>query len=702
MNKSRQKSKSKQKRNETPLQTLVRNEFRDSLKSVKAWQRQYSHDLQTTYELREPYYTRRQKATLRLIPDVTAKFGGKYDKLSANDLQAEYANLCATATMGYNEIDHLSGLIAGVAIWILDQLRQCGRLEAAKGYLPEQIPADALDAFEGLPLVSDCLYDDGLIYRMMYLLATRYGDTTYHSFTPKTTARDANDNFHRILDLIPEKSITDAVDQFRKDYWAILDLYLTQCNTFYAQIEKVKSKMNSCVSDIKDEFGYGLFGSCKTTAPFNLIANPKLDPNKITAESAQHTVSLRTKAAMLCTKANAAADDVARTREATNDFTHLFARSQMIGRKRLEKILGEENAKKFCEFPLHNPYETCFALLYLFDIDDDCVWSYGVSVALACRAASMLPWGLCLSEGIPGKMRFINDPENGDYVFMPGISKDWTEEKYRSIAVGEDDDPHIASLAQIIFEFTGYVLPRNMDRYAGLRAELRSRGLRPSQVSTVTALMAVLAEFSERNCMPLSLDEPFDAMEEDAEEIPVADAASNTEELIRENERLRKELAKLRESSKREVYAANKKAAELKTKLEEREQTAEEMGQELTDLRDIVFRSKTEVAEPEAAVKMSFPQHTKRRIVAFGGHDSWLREIKPKLPDVRFYGDVVTSPDVIRNADVVWIQANCIGHRVYYGIIDLCRKHNRKVRYFGFASTAKCAEQVIEEERKSQ
>ena len=56
------------------------------------------------------------------------------------------------------------------------------------------------------------------------------------------------------------------------------------------------------------------------------------------------------------------------------------------------------------------------------------------------------------------------------------------------------------------------------------------------------------------------------------------------------------------------------------------------------------------------------------------------------------------SPEIIRRADVVWIQTNCIGHKSYYNIIDLARRYDRKVRYFKYASASKCAEQIVEEE----
>lgn len=138
---------------------------------------------------------------------------------------------------------------------------------------------------------------------------------------------------------------------------------------------------------------------------------------------------------------------------------------------------------------------------------------------------------------------------------------------------------------------------------------------------------------------------------------------------------------------------------ELKDHLEKMEVETGEMRQELADLREVVFNQQSgaeeEITEER---KISFPYHTSRRLVAFGGHDSWLREIKFKLPDVRFMSDDISSPEIIKRADVVWIQTNCIGHKSYNIIIDLARKYSRKVRYFAYASATKCAEQVVAEE----
>ena len=102
----------------------------------------------------------------------------------------------------------------------------------------------------------------------------------------------------------------------------------------------------------------------------------------------------------------------------------------------------------------------------------------------------------------------------------------------------------------------------------------------------------------------------------------------------------------------------------------------------------------------ESEAEIAFPYRTERRIVAFGGHDTWRKAIRPMLPSVRFF-DREMLPDIhtVKGADVVWIQSNAISHKFFYRIIDAARKENIPVRYFGFASARKCAEQIVKDEQ---
>ena len=78
-------------------------------------------------------------------------------------------------------------------------------------------------------------------------------------------------------------------------------------------------------------------------------------------------------------------------------------------------------------------------------------------------------------------------------------------------------------------------------------------------------------------------------------------------------------------------------------------------------------------------------------VVVFGGHDSWLKAIRPLLPNVRFFGHELPDLGAIRSADAVWPQANSMSHKHYY-------KGDIPIRYFRYASARKCTDQLASTE----
>lgn len=89
-----------------------------------------------------------------------------------------------------------------------------------------------------------------------------------------------------------------------------------------------------------------------------------------------------------------------------------------------------------------------------------------------------------------------------------------------------------------------------------------------------------------------------------------------------------------------------------------------------------------------------FPYHTQKKHIVFGGHPTWLKAIKPMLPDVKFI-EGVPSSEQIKGAEMVWLQTNYMSHKAFYKIIDIVRSKNIPLRYFTSASATKGAEQVV-------
>ena len=103
-----------------------------------------------------------------------------------------------------------------------------------------------------------------------------------------------------------------------------------------------------------------------------------------------------------------------------------------------------------------------------------------------------------------------------------------------------------------------------------------------------------------------------------------------------------------------------------------------------------------------AADESIFPYEVKRNTLVFGGHETWVKALKPMLKgEIRFVSkELVFDISIIRSAEVIWIQTNAIPHKAYNRIVDAARKQNKPVRYFMYASAAKCAEQIVENDKK--
>ena len=362
----------------------------------------------------------------------------------------------------------------------------------------------------------------------------------------------------------------------------------------------------------------------------------------------------------------------------------------------LTEKLGEKTAKALLDFHVDDPYEACFAFLYLLTTDDDRAWLYPFTLAVMDTVCGQLPWATGEYEEEddtiwhPHGLFSSPDPEE-DRV----LDDEWYVQRYTT-ANRDSIYTDRVSAVQMIYKLTGSVLPRNTSRYDGTRKMLRKVGMPKAQIDKSIAAMLILGEAKRQSRdwfggMDFNTYDDFD----DVDEEPATQ--EDIEKLKAENKALKKEIDRLREAA----HAASREAKENQQNVEKLKLEAEEYTQELAGLREVVFNQQNGEYEndtPDATIE--FPYETEHRIVVFGGHDSWLREIKQKLPEVRFLGrEASPNADLIRNADVVWIQANSLAHKHYYKIIDIVRKYNKPVRYFSYASATKCAEQIVVEDR---
>ena len=662
--------KKKQRAPVNPELTKVKSVFQRNVDMAYKVQRTHKSDFVERYDLTDIYCKRRIKAVVNLLPKFKERYGRQYPEL---EMEEDLANIASLPVMTYDSIERSASLCLGAALWMLDRAWESETIQEVSELLPESYSdVDCVDVY-------DTRFHHSVFKKMLLVIQTRYGRDKSKYVVPECIfdKRDPEDAFHKIMALLPQERIELAVENLKQKFWEWADLYFAVLSPMVKELNRLDEAMDR----LEDQMCEYLDRKPKKPDFAALKDLALMDDRPLIGRLSEEEQMIR--------QMDGLEEKRKKVEHRIYNLNFVILSAGVYGKKQIAECVGDDFAEAFCNFRIDDPYEICFAILYLLNQDDDYAWVYSFMTAVVCRAAAMLPWGLELYSEMDDGIWF----QDNEWIESKPFDPEWYETKYAGELHEDDDDPHDVSLAQLVYQYTGAVLPRDMNRFDGLKKELRAKGLKPSQVSTLCAVMNVIGEVSRQR---FDFSKYADQDDWDVEEDAVED------DLASENEKLKAELAKLRKQAKEANYNLSRENRELKDHLDKMEVETGEMRQELADLREVVFHQQSGAEEEKAEEsKISFPYYTSRRLVAFGGHDSWLREIKFKLSDVRFMSDDISSPEIIKRADVVWIQTNCIGHKSYNIIIDLARKYSRKVRYFAYASATKCAEQVVAEEENA-
>ena len=350
-------------------------------------------------------------------------------------------------------------------------------------------------------------------------------------------------------------------------------------------------------------------------------------------------------------------------------------------------------------FRIRDPYAVCAAYLLLERDSDVLVDLNMLTAAVVLCAERYLPWGA--DEAFIYARSFeAGEPDlTLQYAYHPHENAE--EENVPDPDIEEGD---LLSEGQLFYLATGYALPRDQAPSSRLKSWFAEQGLpedRAEALSWGAWFASYVDELRARRSMPFDVPDDFenflksldDELSEMAETVSAEekDSAAQVVELTRQ----------LKES-RRVLYEAEQNVRQLQERLRSAETDALRDRAELSQLRETLFELRALEGQPEdeAETEIEFPYQTERRIVAFGGHDTWRKVIRPMLPGVRFFDrEMLADVNAIKSADAVWIQPNAISHPFYYRVIDMARKENIPVRYFGFASARKCAEQLVVDEQ---
>lgn len=734
---------------------------------------------------------RRTETLLDSIAFIQKRYGDLpgFDPKVSNTLGYCWIHLNYIASQSYNKLARDSYITQAAALWILDQIAAIpGRIRDIHQYLPHD--KDVLDAQEWPPIWSPA-YDYDLIQSVTYVMEKRNQDISSIEIDPARCRRvttseltakrkhygeaASRKNYEGLLSLIPQEKIDSALLHFEEAFWKWTDRYFRCLSVMENKKAAILVKANVAVEEY-NQLRESLISTLQRDSKPSKPPKPKVSPlvmqplppvqtipspedflnnysvlnmpGEIKTNDLSFMTSLKARkdpstdqALILANKMDAAANRSEKIDMELNDlvdqmsmFTFNMSLNGCMDKEYCARECGDDVAAFMEDLHIDDPFELCFALLYLIDdpkqlsktstadrIDPyDLPWLYGAGTSFMRTVVKELPWAFRDYEVLDDSVwqpDFEDDNEESQLItentgkkktFMP----DFYERKYLSYE-GER-----RSLAQIIYEETSCVLPRYMKKYDGETGVLRNYGARAKEMPLLLSIMNMSGNAMRQN-KALNFDKDssswfsslIDQEEEtDEESEKQEETAGDGKELSREE--LMEQVTSLQSQIKEyqlqvkqlrsSAHSFEQDARKAGKALEEIKASAEMEHRELADLRELIFNQENDEEETADEKDDAFPYEVQADTLIFGGHSTWLKTIRQLLKgNVRFIDkDLHFDVSIVRHAECIWIQPNALSHTQYYRIIDTARIFHKPVRYFAYASAVKCARQLADGEKE--
>lgn len=743
-------------------QKALEKYYRDkSSLSVSLAAREGKTDRMLFFDADKLYIKKRYSAILRAIPEARERYAEKYPGLCI-----EKEMVRANANFGIRTYDVLSAAeytSLAAALWILDELELRGGLRDVLPILPDGKETEDVLLPE---FYEDACFDESVIRGMIHVILNRNDDIpmpaksirkpyvslaslkradTEHTYEkvedPLVSCETNRQKFDYIMSRLHPTAVERAKERFLEKEWEVFgccleiadetekenrkrideieELLRRQINLQNAIEKEKEERTEKAKSYAVDMIREAVLS--KRTKPEEI---PGLDPG---FRKAMDDSSFRRKYME---------DEMDRLYDAVEEQEER-GRELVVRRSLADYWVGcadeymddlpddapeasSRDAERFKNITVKNPYETCFALLYLLDSGSHMPWIAPMGMRVMEAAVKLLPWHEfpvfreereADEEGMSAWTE--EDIEESEEDPVPDGENDGEDGEEREIAdwieleaafykrnlkhtkydreTGEygPDEKTLLNFPQFIYREANVSIPRNIYWNSGLADIYVHAGFDEKEAKLlekyVNLAEAVFLKHHAR--LEKRPDDATDEEEEQPEEKEAADAGPA------EAEELKKRIRQLRE----EVKKNHDEKRELIRETEGLREEKEELQKELDELRSMI-RAREEAGNGEEEEKkpaVSFPYEAKGRYVVFGGHDSWTRAIRPLLRNVRFV-DKGMKPDtgLILHADTIWLQSNAIGHSDYYKIINTVRTYGIGIEYFSFASAEKCAEQL--------
>lgn len=647
---------------------------------------------------------RQKKVILQSIEKVASEFSS----LELHSLEESFINSEAFCKTDYVTLDDIENYTLASAIWILDNLRLTNRLKDAYQYLPES-SADIWDVWIPTDFYHPC-YDMELLQSVM------------HTICLSNSLGDEAENFRGLMSLIDPDRIQTAVDKFHALQWQAIGAYLKGEQYFDRETRDFAMEMKS------------LSASNVMVLQNDTLENRKRDLAKRFMDTQDDRMHFHTL------------------------FDYSFGRCirKVFGIRELGRALDAEIGDPY-ELCFALTY------LIGTDDDSIWLMHAGTVAARAvCRRLPWRgnPEGKDPEYGYGFDEWDEEEPEELTFDGNAWLERQPPAEKVDIYQIGKNGKDNIA---QQIYQLCRGVVPTGMHPFELERQTMKNEGNENadfiadwSEILFLSSFQASAANLNRSNWYwdpdEEADDEDDDVLDNRSDENAVEKDDSgegkdiarivaspdtdttpspsrtseklflglsssgdlggrHAEQIIPDESGYEDELRKTRmelEKARRQIKGLQKALVESRRDADtERAKTERELNalrmehRELADLRELVFNQENDVRE-KPTKEIQYPYETRKRTVVFGGHDTFLKAFRPLLPTVKYVDTAIYSfsPEIVRNADVVWIQNNCISHSQYGNIVRLTRQHGIQLRYFAYASAEKCAEQLVIEDQK--
>ncbi len=661
----------------------------------------------TLGEYESAFITKRKDILEKYMPAILEKTKGdavnNSRPFSVTDL---FILASSMPNLSYADLQAKFDVIFAASLWVADVLKEYNLIHEANKCMPDYREVDEMQSM-GL-FFNDSTHSDQTLETIAYVLARRNNDCAGYrkknsfkrvlldEFTARNKHRQdvpSRQYYESLIQLLPEEKIQEAVSRFESKFWEFITLYFEAIHIYVRKMNAIndkKQKLLSLMEKYKKEIDthFGKSGMKKGSPLMHHKDNPFAEymRDKLQGEETDPAHMERIYGYI------AELDDLDYEEEKTADEMHWFSENIPAFSYESDEILNQQFSRKVIDImkkmAIDDPYEMCFAFLYMIDQGNDLIWLYYPCYTLIQIAGLKLPWNV--EENYEMTDRIYEPVDREKKKELNGSEKELVSECFMDL---QEDSEEKVNMAQVLYSLTGMAGPRNISYYHPYREALNQYDMTDEQKNFLFGMIVMGLERLTRPKslhFQISLEDFFSSAEKEENEETVP--AINVKEI--------KSLKEEIDSLKNSLYRSEKEAKELHKKLNNLQEETKSEHQELADLRELIFVQGNNM-EQKANMQIQFPYEVKRKTVVFGGHDAWLKQMKELLVgNIRFIVDLKVPADVIRNADIVWLQTDCISHNKYYWVIDTCKKNNTPFRIFSSRYFRICAEKVYEYDKK--